>query len=193
MANLNVKRLAEEEAEFLRAAARTRGETMREFVLAAGRLLADLEWSTARLLSRGDAVPACPAVRVGELSLPEAERHARACPICRAASMHRAGIRAEGGAGWTDLSADTGVPLFHLVDRIGRLPERERDVVREAYGLADGRRKSYEEIGAALGVTRERIRQLADRAKAALTAGTPAPPTAGTPGGRRPRGTRARA
>ena len=41
-----------------------------------------------------------------------------------------------------------------------RLPEREQRVLKMRFGLEDGERKTLREIGVALGVTRERVRQL---------------------------------
>lgn len=47
---------------------------------------------------------------------------------------------------------------------LGRLTSRERDVVRLRFGLDDGRPRTLEEVGAALNVTRERVRQIELRA-----------------------------
>ena len=43
---------------------------------------------------------------------------------------------------------------------IGALGEREAEVIRSRYGLEDGRRETYDEIAARLGVSRERARQI---------------------------------
>lgn len=51
------------------------------------------------------------------------------------------------------------------------LPPRDRQVLVLYYGLNGGETKTLEEIGEILGVTRERVRQLRDRALAALRAG----------------------
>jgi RNA polymerase primary sigma factor len=40
------------------------------------------------------------------------------------------------------------------------LPERERQVIEMRYGLSGGQPRTLEEVGAAFGVTRERIRQI---------------------------------
>ena len=47
---------------------------------------------------------------------------------------------------------------------LGRLTSRERDVVRLRFGLDDGRPRTLEEVGIALNVTRERVRQIELRA-----------------------------
>ncbi len=47
---------------------------------------------------------------------------------------------------------------------LGRLTGRERDVVRLRFGLDDGRARTLEEVGLALNVTRERVRQIELRA-----------------------------
>ncbi len=46
---------------------------------------------------------------------------------------------------------------------VARLPERERDVIRLRYGL-DGEPLSLAQVGARLGVTRERVRQIEEHA-----------------------------
>jgi RNA polymerase primary sigma factor len=47
-----------------------------------------------------------------------------------------------------------------LNDALSVLPERERQVLQLRYGLADGRRRTLEEVGVAFGITRERTRQI---------------------------------
>jgi RNA polymerase primary sigma factor len=47
---------------------------------------------------------------------------------------------------------------------LGSLPPRDARVLRLYFGLDDGQEHTLEEIGTMLGVTRERIRQLRDRA-----------------------------
>lgn len=47
---------------------------------------------------------------------------------------------------------------------LGQLTMRERDVVRLRFGLDDGRSRTLEEVGSALNVTRERVRQIELRA-----------------------------
>ncbi len=47
-----------------------------------------------------------------------------------------------------------------LFSALSDLPERERKVLLLRYGLADGRRRTLEEVGVAFGITRERTRQI---------------------------------
>ncbi len=55
---------------------------------------------------------------------------------------------------------DDNDAISHLRDLVARLPEREAKIIRSRFGLNDGRERTLETIGARLGVTRERIRQL---------------------------------
>ena len=43
---------------------------------------------------------------------------------------------------------------------IGKLPDREQEVLRLRYGLEDGQERTLREIGTQFEVTRERIRQI---------------------------------
>jgi len=47
-----------------------------------------------------------------------------------------------------------------LTVALGHLNERERRIIDLRYGLADGQRRTLEEVGKALGMTRERARQI---------------------------------
>ncbi len=47
-----------------------------------------------------------------------------------------------------------------LREAVATLPERQRRIIELRYGLHDGQYRTLEEVGAAFGVTRERIRQL---------------------------------
>ncbi len=47
-----------------------------------------------------------------------------------------------------------------LVQSLEQLPERERMVLELRYGLTDGQRRTLEEVGRSLGITRERARQI---------------------------------
>ena len=51
--------------------------------------------------------------------------------------------------------------LFELVDS---LPEMEKKVIRLRYGLDDNKPKTLLEVGNELGITREKVRQLEDKA-----------------------------
>jgi RNA polymerase primary sigma factor len=62
--------------------------------------------------------------------------------------------------------------LIEEIDRALRaLPPRDAKVLRLYFGLNDGREHTLEEIGSLLGVTRERVRQLRDRALKRLREG----------------------
>ena len=47
-----------------------------------------------------------------------------------------------------------------LNDALSQLPDRERQILLLRYGLADGKRRTLEEVGAEFGITRERTRQI---------------------------------
>ena len=51
-----------------------------------------------------------------------------------------------------------------LENALAALPSRDAKVLRLYFGLDDGNSRTLEEIGRMMGVTRERIRQLRDRA-----------------------------
>nr|WP_245941629.1 sigma-70 family RNA polymerase sigma factor [Vallicoccus soli] len=85
----------------------------------------------------------------------------------------------EGDTSFGDLVVDDGgVSALDTVEHqamigelgkiIDQLPAREALIVRMRYGLADGRPRTLDEIGAQLGLTRERIRQLEKLALAKL-------------------------
>lgn len=48
----------------------------------------------------------------------------------------------------------------HLSEALNRLPDREAHILQLRYGLLDGEMHTLEEVGKAIGVTRERVRQL---------------------------------
>jgi RNA polymerase sigma factor (sigma-70 family) len=88
-------------------------------------------------------------------------------------------VGAEGETELADVVADTSAPTpFDLaaegmlgaeVDRLlGRLSERERQILRLRYGLDRGEPRTLEEVGAQLNLTRERIRQIERSALAKL-------------------------
>ncbi len=58
--------------------------------------------------------------------------------------------------------AHSGIDAIHAA--LNTLPPRDARVLRLYFGLDDGEARTLEEIGTMLGVTRERIRQLRDRA-----------------------------
>ena len=58
-----------------------------------------------------------------------------------------------------------------MSNALGSLDERDAEVLRLYFGLEGQREHTLEEIGNRLGVTRERIRQLRDRALRRLREG----------------------
>jgi RNA polymerase primary sigma factor len=64
----------------------------------------------------------------------------------------------------TDASALATSQSSDLDAALAGLPPRDAKVLRLYFGLDDGKSRTLEEIGKMLGVTRERIRQLRDRA-----------------------------
>ncbi len=77
----------------------------------------------------------------------------------------------DGDSTFGDFVEDTASPapsdevathLLHvqLQQALDKLPDREAQILRLRYGLADGRVYTLEEVGQTIGVTRERVRQL---------------------------------
>jgi RNA polymerase primary sigma factor len=56
--------------------------------------------------------------------------------------------------------AAQGMLQRDLSQALMELPERERAILQLRYGLADGRRRTLEEVGVTFGITRERTRQI---------------------------------
>jgi RNA polymerase primary sigma factor len=55
-----------------------------------------------------------------------------------------------------------------IQDMVGLLDEKEREVIRMRFGLDGDEPKTLQEIGEAMGLSRERIRQIESRAKEKL-------------------------
>ena len=55
---------------------------------------------------------------------------------------------------------DFGLLQDRLRAVLGTLPDRSAVVMRMRFGLDDGRSRTLDEVGKALGLTRERIRQI---------------------------------
>lgn len=51
-----------------------------------------------------------------------------------------------------------------MAEVLGTLKPREAEVLRLRFGIADGSPRTLEEIGREFGLTRERIRQIEDKA-----------------------------
>ena len=62
--------------------------------------------------------------------------------------------------------------VYHQVERsMARLDPREQDVLRQRFGLGGSPPRTYEQIGVAFGVSRERVRQILNRALDKLRCG----------------------
>jgi RNA polymerase primary sigma factor len=61
-----------------------------------------------------------------------------------------------------------GLLQDQIEDVLATLPEREAMVVRLRFGLTDGQPRTLDEIGRALGLTRERIRQIESKTMSKL-------------------------
>ncbi len=74
-------------------------------------------------------------------------------------------------------SPDDAAVLVSLKEQIqaalSHLPEREAEVLKMRFGLADGREHTLEEVGQRFKVTRERIRQIESKALRKLKGSTP--------------------
>ncbi len=71
----------------------------------------------------------------------------------------------------TDSTAIANSQTSYIEAALATLPPRDAKVLRLYFGLDDGNSRTLEEIGRMMGVTRERIRQLRDRALLRLREG----------------------
>ena len=112
------------------------------------------------------------------LHLPEAEVDTLLRYVIEPVSLATP-VGSEGETELGDVVSDPAAPtpfdvvadgmLGHEVDRLlGALTERERQILRLRYGLDRGEPRTLEEVGAELGLTRERIRQIERTALAKL-------------------------
>ena len=67
----------------------------------------------------------------------------------------------------------TDVTRDQIVARLKRLTFREREIIKLRYGIPNGETYTLEEIGRIFKVTRERVRQVLDRAEWKLAGDRP--------------------
>jgi len=101
----------------------------------------------------------------------QAVRRQRNCGVRTIIGLQRAVLGAierleevEASAGNADIPAQPEAVRRFVGEIIESLPERRGFVLRERFGLWHGTRETLEDIGYALGVTRERVRQIENRA-----------------------------
>lgn len=104
---------------------------------------------------------------------------ARISQAIRACTCPTQSTMTDEGASVTDSLPDTRTPLpheslFSLSDEhfvgamLGRITDREATVLKMRYGMHDGKAMTLKEIGQAIGLTRERVRQIEQEAKRKL-------------------------
>jgi RNA polymerase primary sigma factor len=71
----------------------------------------------------------------------------------------RVGVLADPSAADPEDELEKSITRLDLANAVRRLPRRERHVIRARFG-ATGDRKTLDEVGAELGLTRERVRQI---------------------------------
>jgi RNA polymerase primary sigma factor len=115
-------------------------------------------------------------------SIDEIAHHMRTSPR-KAAAISQAcptqSTPADDGTSVTDTLPDTRMPQPHdavfsksdadfVSKMLSRITDREARVLKMRYGLSDGKRMTLKQIGEAVGLTRERVRQIEKEAKRKL-------------------------
>jgi RNA polymerase primary sigma factor len=130
--------------------------------------------ATAQLVQELGREPTLEEI-AAELNLPiekiiEAMKHrgrARSRSTCLSATRRTATIGSfvedDNTPGPADATSNTLLSEA-LSEILGTLTEREADVLRMRFGMYDGRTHTLEEVGQIFGVTRERIRQIENKA-----------------------------
>lgn len=78
-----------------------------------------------------------------------------------------------GDAGTNNPAETAATNSLHaeLREQIAKLSERERRIIRERFGFADGKERTLEQVAVQFGLTRERIRQVQNQALRKIQAG----------------------
>ncbi len=141
-------------------------ETINRIVRARRQLVQELgrEPSPAELAARVEL----PIERMEEIRRVAVEPVSLHTPVGEDDSSQLADLIEDGEAVAPVESAAAGLLHSHLAAVLGNLGERERQVVRLRYGLADGETHTLEEVSRIFGVTRERVRQIEAKTLAKL-------------------------
>ncbi len=141
-------------------------ETINRIVRAQRQLVQELgrEPSPAELAARVEL----PIERMEEIRRVAVEPVSLHTPVGEDDSSQLADLIEDGEAVAPVESAAAGLLHSHLAAVLGNLGERERQVVRLRYGLADGETHTLEEVSRIFGVTRERVRQIEAKTLAKL-------------------------
>ena len=115
-----------------------------------------------RAHGRGGAQPQRPQHRGGAARPPDARRRRRTSGSSGSPCAEQEG---------TDSATIANSQTSDIESALAVLPPRDAKVLRLYFGLDDGNSRTLEEIGRMMGVTRERIRQLRDRALLRLREG----------------------
>ena len=77
-------------------------------------------------------------------------------------------IIADANAESPNAIAERNALIESVKSELGTLPDRDREILAMRFGISDGRPRTLDEVAAAYGVTRERIRQIEQKTLARL-------------------------